>query len=313
MRFFAINGADDLGQEIARMSDVDVDPCEFRDFEDSEHKGRPLVSVRNEDIFILAYLHGDTALSVNDRLVRLLLFTGACRDNGAARTVLLLPFLPYARKDRRTKSRDPVSSRYVAQLLETVGAGCVVTFGAHNLSALQNAFRIPTIHFDLSDLMTQPILERRGSNPLAVVSPDTGGVKRAQLLLESLARESGEDIGFGVMEKRRSKGVVSGELFAGNVAGHEVWIVDDMIVSGGTMLRAAQACRTAGAVSVRFAAAHALFNVEAARRMNDAEIATLLVTNSVPIHDQVFEALGERLQVVSIAPQVASAIASLGR
>ena len=307
MRFFAINGSDRLADEIATCGGIDRDPCEFRTFEDGEHKGRPLVAVRGKRVVILSYLHGDQESSVNDRLVRLLFFIAACRENGAAHVSVLAPFLCYARKDRQTKPFDPVTTKSLAVLFEAVGTDQLATITVHNLSAFQNAFRCETLHLDTCEVLTGPIAAERDSR-LAVVSPDPGGVKRAQLLRESLAETTGKDVGFGLMEKRRSAGVVSGALFAGDVEGRDVWIVDDMIVSGGTMIRAAEACRSAGASSVSLAATHALMDGEAAERLRDAPVERILVADTVPLADGVADTIGAKLNIVSSASLLAHAI-----
>ena len=309
MRFFAINGTDRLAGSIAAHGDFECDPCEFREFRNGEHKGRPLVSVRGEDVFVLSYLHGGDGLSANDRLVRLLFFVATCRENGAARVSVLAPMLCYARKDRQTKPYDPVTSKYLAQLFEAAGTELFVTVAAHNLSAFQNAFRCTTLHLGAAELLSPPILNVSGDAPIAVVSPDAGGVKRAQLVREAIADATGRDVGFGVMEKRRSAGVVSGIHFAGAVAGCETWIVDDMIVSGGTMLRAVEACRGAGARSVSLAAAHPLMDVDAAGHLRDAPVDRVVVSDTVPVADGVAELLGAKLVVVPTAPLLAAAVA----
>ncbi len=306
-----MNGCEDLAQGIAEASGFAVDPSEFRDFEDGEHKGRPLISVRNEDVVVLSYLHGDGALSVNDRLCRLLFFLAACRENGAARITVLVPYLIYTRKDRQTKPWDPVTSKYLASLFEAVGTDRIVTIAVHNLSAFQNAFRCPTLHIDTAELFASAILPASPGGQLAVVSPDAGGVKRAQLLREALVAQSGGNVTFGFMEKRRSAGVVSGDLFAGDVAGRDVWIIDDMIVSGGTMLRAAQACRELNARSVNLAAAHALFDASASNRFRSGPVDRIVVSDTVPIPQVIAEPMGKKLEVVSCLPALAAAIARL--
>ncbi len=247
MRLFALNGSGELGASVARAMKVELDPHEERDFEDGEHKARPLVSVRGHDVYVVHALAAGDGQSANDRMVKLLFFLATCRDNGAARVTAVVPFLAYARKDRQTKARDPVTTRYVAQLFEAVGTDCLVTLEVHNFAAFQNAFRCRTVHFDARRLFVPAIARLAGEQHRAVVfSPDGGGVKRAQLLREAVNAEAGLDAGFGFMEKRRSRGVVSGDLFAGDVAGAAVFIVDDMIGTGGTVRRAARACRERG-------------------------------------------------------------------
>jgi ribose-phosphate pyrophosphokinase len=175
MLFFALNGSELLGRRIAGAGRFAIDPHEEREFSGGEHKSRPLVSVRGRDDFVLHALQGGLGASVNDRLIRLLLFLAACRENGAARVTAIVPYLAYSRKDRQTKPRDPVTTRYVAQLFEAAGADVVMTLDVHNLMAFQNAFRCRTLHLATDRLFAADIAARAGARQLAVVSPDAGG------------------------------------------------------------------------------------------------------------------------------------------
>ena len=250
MKLFALNASQTFGERVAAALGAALDPHEEREFEDGEHKARPLVSVRGEDVYIIQSLHGGPEQSPNDKLCRLLFFIATMKENGAARVTAVIPYLAYARKDRQTKSRDPVTTRYIAQLLEAVGTDCVVTLEVHNIVAFQNAFRCRTVHLDTRRLFTKCAGELAGSEPLVVASPDPGGVKRAQLFREALETALGRPVGGAFMDKRRSAGKVSGTLLAGDVSGATVLILDDLIGGGGTMLRTAQACCEAGATAV---------------------------------------------------------------
>src|SRR5512137_3014575 len=148
MRLFALNASREFGERVAAALGRPLDAHEEREFEDGEHKARPLVSVRGEDAYVLQSLHGDAQASGDDKLVRLLFFCAALRDHGAARITALVPYLAYGRKERQTKPFDPVSTRYLAQLIESVGIDALVTLETHSITALQNAFRIPTVHID---------------------------------------------------------------------------------------------------------------------------------------------------------------------
>lgn len=282
MRIFALKGSEQLGDAIARSLWTEVERHEERDFEDGEHKARPLVGVRGEDVYVVHSLAGGDGASANDRLVKLLFFIAACKENGAARVTAVVPYLAYARKDRQTKPRDPVTTRYVAQLFEAVGTDCVMAVEVHNIVAFQNAFRCRTVHLDTRRLFSPSIRKLADGLPVTVFSPDGGGVKRAQLLKETYEADAGEEAGFGFMEKRRSGGVVSGDLFAGDVKGSAVFIVDDMISTGGTMLRAAKACRAHGARKVYTLAAHGLFSEGSPAMLDDPAIDAVIVTDTLP-------------------------------
>ena len=135
LKFFALSESHELGARVAAHLDVPLGAHEERDFEDGEHKLRALESVRGADVFVLQSLHGEPRLSVHDKLCRLLFFVAALKNASVARVTAVIPYLCYARKDRRTKPRDPLATRYLAQLLEAVGTDGVVVLDVHNPAA----------------------------------------------------------------------------------------------------------------------------------------------------------------------------------
>ena len=183
--------------------------------------------------------------SASDKLVRLLFFIGALKDAGAARVTAVTPYLAYARKDRRTKPHDPVITRYVAQMFEAVGTDAVVALDVHNPAAFENAFRIRNVALTAAPLFVD-YAKTLSAEKLCVVSPDLGGGKRAELLRQALEAATAKPVGKGFAEKHRSGGVVSGDMFVGEVEGATVLLVDDLISTGGTLLRAARAGAQSG-------------------------------------------------------------------
>jgi len=173
---FSLSATRELGERIAQYLEVPLSEHEERDFEDGEHKARPLVSVRGRDVYVIQSLYGGENETVNDKICRLLFFLGAMREGGAARVTAVIPYLAYASKDRQTKPRDPVTTRYVALLLAAVGVGVVIALDVHNIVAFQNAFRCRTEHLDPRRLFAEHMRERVGEGPLVVASPAPGGV-----------------------------------------------------------------------------------------------------------------------------------------
>lgn len=309
---FALDASRAYGERVAAALGLPLCRHEEREFEDGEHKARPLENVRGRDAYVIHSLYGEPGMSANDKLVRLLFFIGALKDASAARATAVCPYLAYARKDRRSKPRDPVSSRYVAQLFEAVGADRVVTLDVHNLAAYQNAFRIPVEHLEARGLFVAWLTARlQEDEPVVVVSPDAGGVKRADAVRESLSGALGRPVGSAFMEKRRSEGVVSGEAFVGDVAGKTAVIVDDLVSGGATLARAAAACRSRGAKRILAAASHGLFNGAAASVLAESALEKLLVTNSVPPFRLPPALLDGRVEVLDTAPLFAEAISRL--
>lgn len=307
LALFALGESRAFGERLAERLGIALDKHEERDFEDGEHKARPLENVRGRDVFVVHSLYGDTTQSVNDKLVRLLFFVGALKDASAASVTAVVPYLGYARKDRKTKTRDPVATRYVATLFEAVGTDRVVTIDVHNLAAFQNAFRCRTDHLEAVGLFVEHFLPLIG-NGAAVVSPDAGGVKRADRFRKALAQATGKDIGAAFMEKYRSRGVVSGGTFVGDVEGCTTIIIDDLISTGTTMARAAHACRERGATAVHAVATHGIFVGDAAKIIADPVLDSIVVTNTIPPFRLPADQVENRLTMLDAAPLFAEAV-----
>jgi ribose-phosphate pyrophosphokinase len=309
-RLFALHATNGLGQQIAEMLGHPLAPHEERDFEDGEHKARPLDNVRGTDAYVVQSLHSGPAESANDKLCRLLFFIGALRDAGAARVTALAPYLCYARKDRRTKPGDPVTVRYIASLFEAVGTDAIVTLEVHNPAAFENAFRCPTVMLTSAPLFVD-YCRTLSQESLCVISPDPGGVKRAELFREALEAAIGKPVGKGFADKRRSAGVVSGDLFAGDVAGATVLIIDDLISTGGTLVRAARAARKGGATRVIALVTHGLFSPGAAASIADPAIDRLVVTDTVPPFRLAENVCPGKFHTLPAAPLLADAVRRL--
>lgn len=308
---FTLDASHAYGITVARELDLELSPHEERTFEDGEHKCRPLTNVRGKDVYVLHSLYGDAQQSVNDKLMRMLALLGAARDAGAERVTAVAPLLCYMRKDRKSQPRDPVMTRYIASLFESVGIDRIVTVEVHNLAAYQNAFRCRTEHLDAGPLFVEHLISEFPGEALAVVSPDAGGMKRAERFRKRLSDVAGQTVSSAFAEKYRAGGVVSGEAFVGDVQGKVAIIYDDLIASGTTMVRAAQACFDHGAKAVCAAATHGLFVGDASRVLGGSPLAQVIVTDTVPPFRLNEEAARRKLRILSTAALVARAIATL--
>lgn len=309
-RLFALNASGELGLAVASALGQRLAAHEEREFEDGEHKARPLEEVGGKDVYIVQSLHAGPEQSANDKLCRLLFFISTLKDAGAAKVTAVAPYLCYARKDRRTKPRDPVTVRYVATLFEAAGADTLVTLDVHNPAAFENAFRGRAVNLTAAPLFVDR-LEALEAERICVVSPDPGGVKRAELFREVLEARLGRPIAKGFVDKRRSGGVVTGDLFAGQAEGASCLIIDDLISTGGTLVRAARTVRGAGATSVTALATHGLFMEGAEAAFAGPEIDRVIVCDDVPPFRLKPGPARDKLEMLPCAPLLAEAIRRL--
>jgi len=308
---FALEGSQEFGHAVASQLGISLAAQEDRNFDDGELKSRPLESVRGRHVYVLHTLFGEEALSVNDKLMRLLFFIATVKDAGAERVTALVPYLAYARKDRRAKSQDPVTTRYVAQLFEAMGVDCVVALEVHNRGAFDNAFRCRTIHLEAHHLFVTALMERVGSDPVVIVSPDAGGTKRADLFRDAWAAAAGEQPPTAFLEKHRKDGKITGDAVVGDMTGKVAIIVDDMVASGRTLLRAAEACRHKGATRVFGVITHALFGPGSEQLYQAEAMDQLFITDSVTPRQ---EPGGQgRVSVLTVAGLFAQAVRELHR
>lgn len=281
-KLFALNDSQDFGARVAQAAGVVLSEHEESDFEDGEHEARPLESVRNEEVFVIQSLYGGDEHSINDKLCRLLFFIGALKDASARKVTAVVPYLAYARKDQKSEARGPVTTRYLASMLEVVGADHIVTIDVHDIPAYQNAFRVPTENLEARKLFVDYLAPRLQGEEIVVMSPDIGGVKRAERFQKTLSKRLQRDVPLAFKEKYRKEGVVSGDAIIGDVKGKLVIIEDDMISTGTTLSRSVRACAAAGAKGVIAAATHGLFSGKAPEVLADDALLEIIVTNTVP-------------------------------
>lgn len=280
-------------------------PIEERPFDGGEFKLRPLESARGRRLFVVQALAATQEAPVTSRLVRLLFLLQGLRDAGADTRIVALPYFAFARKDRRTQIRDPITTRYVAELIEATRPDGLIGLDVHNPAAFDNAFRIPTIHLSALPMLADHFQRHLANDAaVAVVSPDIGGIKRAQIFREQLASRLGREVGLAFVEKRRAKGVVSGGTLAGDLRDHVVVVLDDLCATGGTLIRAAEACRDGGATSVHVSVTHAPLSNGIAALLPVRAIASITVTDSVgtALGESLRADAGDRLVTLPIAP-----------
>lgn len=308
---FALSETRDFGQAVAQAIGTTLSSHAESEFDDGEHATRPLVNVRAKDVYVVQSMYDAPNLSVNDKLCRLLFFCGALRDAAAARVTAVMPYLGYQRKDRTTEPRGPVTTRYLASILEAVGVDRVLALDVHNLAAFQNAFRVRTDHLEARPLLLDHVLRTTRGEDLVVISPDEGGVKRAHRFAKTLRARTDQTVTVAFIEKIREAERVSGGTLIGDVDGRAAVIVDDMISTGTTIRRATEACAEGRAASIYAAATHGVFVGNAPQILNTEHLSGLFVANTIPPFRLKGTPVESKLHVCDAAPRVAKAIQAI--
>src|SRR5882757_9454391 len=229
-----------LAESIATYLELPLTDCTVKRFADNEIFVEIHENVRGEDVFILQ----STSYPANDNLMELLIIADALHRSSARRITAVIPYFGYARQDRKSASRTPISAKLVANLITTSGVNRVITLDLH-AAQIQGFFDIPTDNLYAAPVMTRDLQQRHKAGQLMIVSPDVGGVTRAR----AVAQRIGADL--AIVDKRRPRAGVSEVMnIIGDVAGHSCILIDDIVDSGGTLVNAADALLKAGATSV---------------------------------------------------------------
>ncbi|HEX7243094.1 MAG TPA: ribose-phosphate pyrophosphokinase [Longimicrobiaceae bacterium] len=290
-----------LAESVAGMLGVTLGTCSVERFPDGEVSVRLEESVRGREVFVLQ----PTSPPVNDNLVELLAFADACRRAAAERVTVVIPYFGYARADRRKGRRVAVAARMVADLLQAVGIGHVVTLDVHTAQT-EALFSVPVDNLSAVPVLCDAVRDRLPPDTV-VVSPDLGGVGRATEMAACLGLTT------AVVHKRRVSGAEVEALgVIGDVRGRSCLVVDDMIATGSTVVECIRALRAAGSLpGCTVAATHGVFCGDVLRRLAEAGASEVLVTDS--IHLPAGGTPPPWLRVASVAPLLASAIRRLAR
>lgn len=330
-RLFGLNGSEKYAKQVAKYLDTPLSPHAEYFFSDKEFYVRSDENVRGCDVYVISSLYSDKHQSAGEKLMKLIFFIGSLVDASARRITVITPYLAFARQDRKTESRAPISIKYLAQCLESVGANRVITLDVHNLSALQNAFRIPTDNLEAKNLMVDylcgvtgfmdddgniEITEPHIPNPLienpkdlVVVSPDSGGMGRSKrfrnTLEERLGLENKIEVAY-IDKERLSGGKVLGSKIIGNVKGKRAIILDDMIASGSTVSLAADAVQRHGGKIWAVCASHGMFVGKPDKNLKG--IKRIIITDTISPFRLDYKKYEERLFVIPTTMMFARAI-----
>jgi len=285
-----------LTEEICRYLQVGQGHVTLYSFSDGEHYVQIDENVRGADVFIV---QPTCPPSVNDHLMELLIMLDAFKRSSAERVTAVVPYYGYARQDRKDKPRVPITAKLAADLISAAGADRVLTLDLH-AAQIQGFFNIPVDHLFAAPVMVGH-LKSLELDDLTIVSPDAGGVERARAYAKRLGAS------LAIIDKRRfAKNQTEVMNIIGEVEGRNVFIVDDIIDTAGTLIHSVQALLDKGAKSISAAATHAVLSGPAIERINASKIKQVITTNSIPTQEK--EADCPKLRPLSVAPLLAEAI-----
>jgi len=296
MKILAGNSNPPLAEAISAYLNLPMTKASVRRFPDMEVFVEILENVRGEDVFFIQ----SASFPANDNLMEILVATDALKRGSARRITAVVPYYGYARQDRKSGPRTPISAKLVANLLTVAGANRVLTLDLH-AGQIQGFFDIPTDNLMAAPVFIKDIKEKYKGQKLMIVSPDIGGVLRARAIATSI------DVDLAIIDKRREQASVSEVMnIIGDVDGYHCIMVDDIVDSAGTLCNAAQALTDAGASGVSAYVTHGVFSGEAVARVAKSPLDRLVITDSIMATESM-DATGN-IEQVTIAPLLGEAI-----
>lgn len=283
MKVFSGNANPAIAQEICNYLDMPLSDAEVKQFSDGETFVEIGDNVRGADVFVIQ----PTCTPVNDHLMELLIMVDALRRASARRITAVMPYYGYARQDRKVRPRVPITAKAVAEMLMAVGTRRVLCMDLH-AGQIQGFFNIPVDHLYAAPVLLKHI--RSNFEDVVMVSPDAGGVERTRAFAKRL------NAGLAIIDKRRERANECEAMHViGDVSGKTAILLDDMVDTAGTLCGAASKLKENGASEVHACCAHAVLSGPAIERLNDSEIQSLVVTNSIPLGDK-----GERCDKITV-------------
>jgi ribose-phosphate pyrophosphokinase len=296
MKILACNSNRPLAEAIAAYLDCPLTKADIRRFADMEVFAEIQENVRGEDVFVVQ----STSYPANDNLMELLVTLDALRRGSARRVTAVVPYYGYARQDRKSGPRTPISAKLVANLITSAGADRVLTMDLH-ADQIQGFFDIPTDNLFAAPVLTDDIRKKYPNDRLVIVSPDVGGVVRARAVAKRL------DADLAIIDKRRERAGVSEVMnIIGDVDGRRCIMVDDIVDSGGTLCNAAQALIDKGAVSVDAYVTHGVLSGGAVSRVASSPLTSLVTTDSILATEAM--RVAKNIHQLTVAPLLGEAI-----
>jgi ribose-phosphate pyrophosphokinase len=294
LKVFTLNSNRELAEDIANHIGTSLGQCSVNRFSDGEIQINIEESVRGCDVYVVQ----STCSPVNEHIMELLIMIDALKRASARSINIVMPYYGYARQDRKARSREPITAKLIADLLETAGASRVITLDLH-APQIQGFFNVPIDHLQGVPILSD-YFEAKDLDDIIVVSPDHGGVTRARKMADRL------NAPIGIIDKRRPEPNVAEVMnIVGNIEGKTAILVDDIIDTAGTISLAANALVENGAKEVYACCTHPVLSGPAIDRINESQIKELVITNSIPLPE---DKQIEKITPLSVAPLIGEAI-----
>jgi ribose-phosphate pyrophosphokinase len=294
LKIFSGNASRPLAEKICQYLTIPLGMATAGRFSDGEILVEFRENVRGADVFVIQSL----GMPVNEHLMELLIMMDALKRASAGSITAVVPYYAYARQDRKTAPRMPITAKLVADLISTAGANRLITMDLHS-GQIQGFFNIPVDHLFAAPVILQYIRDHFGTD-LAIVSPDAGGVERARAFAKRLQTT------LAIIDKRREGPAIKGMTLIGNVWGKEAIILDDMITTGATLSMAAELLIRHGARTVHACITHPVMARNAAGNLQSSLLQTLAVTDTIPLNAEA--AALDKIRLLSVAPLLGEAI-----
>jgi ribose-phosphate pyrophosphokinase len=297
MKLISCTSNQPLAEAVSAYLGIPLTEANVKRFADQEIFIEVLDNVRGEDVFVIQ----STCYPANDHLMELLVMIDALKRGSAKRITAVMPYFGYARQDRKTSPRSPISAKLVANLITTAGADRVLTMDLH-AGQIQGFFDIPVDNLFAGTPVLAPYVRKtKKSDAVTVVSPDVGGVVRARAFAKQI------DGGLAIIDKRREKAGISEVMHViGEVQGQECILIDDMVDSAGTICNAAAALMEHGATTVRAVASHGVFSGSAMDRIEKSPLTEMVVTDSIPATEKTKAC--SKIKYLPVSPLLGEAI-----
>jgi ribose-phosphate pyrophosphokinase len=291
-KIFTGNANPEFAKEVAKNLDINVSNANVKKFSDGEISIQIEESVRGKDVFIIQ----PTSAPANANLMELLIMTDGLKRSSANSITAVIPYFGYARQDRKAAPRVPITAKLVANLIETAGINRVITMDLH-AGQIQGFFDIPVDNLYGSIIFRDYIKNKNFKNPI-IASPDIGGVARARYFADKLGLD------MVIVDKKREQANESEVMnIIGDVTGKDVILIDDMVDTAGTMVKAASVLKSKGATSVMACATHPVLSGPAYERLDNGDLDELVVSNTIPLLNK-----SKKITVLSVAPLFAEVI-----